>query len=56
MSCSEDGHIYCPVCQRIITAINIEEVAEGSNNGYAFIHDNIEHTETDLEALINGIQ
>ena len=30
---------YCPYCQRIIVASNIEEVENGEDNCYMFLHD-----------------
>lgn len=47
--------IYCPVCGRNLTAINSQEVASGKADSYVFVHDNIIHSDSDIDALENGI-
>ena len=47
---------YCPVCQRVIIAENKDEVEAGEHDGYIFVHDDIEHSDEDIEALQRGIQ
>jgi len=47
--------IYCPVCGRNIEANNIDEVESGEHVGYIFVHDDIDHEESDIDALFNGI-
>ena len=47
---------YCPICGRIIIADNISEVESGEHTGYLFIHDDVVHTEEDMEALWRGLQ
>lgn len=47
--------IYCPICKRTITAINLDEVTTGEDSGYVFVHDDIQHNDTDLHALDGGI-
>ena len=47
---------YCPVCQRDITASNIQEYEEGLHDGLIFVHDDIIHYDDDIEALSNGVQ
>ena len=37
-----DDWVYCPYCQRIIVALEVEA---GEHIGYLFIHDDIEHPE-----------
>jgi uncharacterized Zn finger protein (UPF0148 family) len=51
-----EGEIYCPICGRHITASNIEEVESGEHEGFIFIHKDIPHTETDIDALNTGVQ
>lgn len=51
-----DWEIYCPVCQRTITASNIEEVNCGEHDGYVFVHDDIIHSDSDVTALESGVQ
>lgn len=48
--------IYCPVCGIDIKASNIDEVESGSHKGYIFIHDKMIHSESDMDALSNGVQ
>ena len=52
----KEGHIYCPICQRVIVAVNVEDVENGDDDGYLFVHDDIVHTDSDLEALHAGVQ
>ncbi len=48
--------MYCPVCGRDITAINAQEVKSGEHDIYIFIHDDICHSDSDIEALEKGVQ
>ncbi len=52
----KEGEIYCPICQRVIIASNIEDVENGNDDGYVFVHDDIVHTDSDLNALHRGLQ
>ena len=47
---------YCPVCGRDIEPCNVKEVESGEHSGYIFLHDDVIHTEDDLEALQAGVQ
>lgn len=47
--------IYCPVCGRNLTAINADEVASGEHGDYIFVHDEIIHSDNDIDALENGM-
>ena len=47
--------IYCPICGRVIIASNVDEVGSGEHDGYVFVHDDIEHTDSDIDALTAGI-
>ena len=47
--------IYCPVCEKSLVAINADEVEIGASDGYIFVHDEIPHDDTDLDALDSGI-
>lgn len=46
---------YCPICSRTITADNINEVESGEHDGYIFIHDDVPHSDSDVEALSTSI-
>lgn len=46
---------YCPLCERLLTAINIKEVGDGSNFGYLFVHDDVFHDDDAIEAIDNGV-
>ena len=46
---------YCPLCSRMITASNIKEVEDLDHDGYAFVHDDIPHTDAEIDALAYGI-
>jgi len=48
--------VYCPVCGRYIDPSNVEEVRDGEHDGFLFVHDDVIHTEDDLEALRRGLQ
>jgi hypothetical protein len=50
------GTIYCPICQDFIIATNKDQVDNGFDDNYIFVHKEIEHTEEDLSALYNGVQ
>ena len=50
-----DTEQYCPICQRVIVASNIEEVTDNEHDGYIFIHDELPHGDDDIEALSWGI-
>ena len=50
-----ENRIYCPICARYIFAENDKEVSSGEHESYIFVHDDIEHNETDIEALNNNI-
>jgi len=56
MSEQSETHQYCPICQRWIEADNIEEVRSGEDDGFLFIHDPVAHSDSDIEAVMNGIQ
>jgi len=47
--------IYCPICGRILTASNLNEVDNKEHGGYLFVHDELVHTDCDIEALERGI-
>jgi hypothetical protein len=46
---------YCPICRKILTASNMEEVENLEHDGYLFKHDELPHTENDIDALRNMI-
>lgn len=47
--------IYCPVCAKNLIAANSEDVRSGMHDGFIFVHDNVPHDDTDIEALELGI-
>jgi hypothetical protein len=51
----EPYEVYCPICQRVVEAINAAEVMSGLEDAYVYIHDNLDHTMSDVEALSMGI-
>ena len=51
-----DNGIYCPVCQRVLQPINTEEVESGEDEGFIYVHDDIEHSDDDIKALEIGVQ
>ena len=52
----KDGYVYCPVCGKTLEAVNIEDVENGDDDGYLFVHDDIAHTDSDFDALNTGLQ
>ncbi len=50
-----DSEQYCPICQRVIIASNAAEVESGEHDGYVFVHDDITHEDSDIDALTAGI-
>lgn len=51
-----DCECYCPVCGRVLRAVNIGEVESGEHDGYIFVHDEVPHGPDDARALYYGIQ
>jgi hypothetical protein len=51
----DDRQKYCPICQRVIIASNAEEVLSGEHEGYVFVHDDIPHEDSDIDALESGL-
>lgn len=47
--------MYCPVCQKEIEPENQEEYDQGIDDGLIYVHDDIIHEDSDIEALDNGI-
>jgi len=52
----DDWQLYCPICERLITAENKDDFEAGLHNGYIFIHDDKPHSDSDIDALNKGIQ
>ena len=52
----KEGYVYCPVCGKMLEAVNIEDVENGDDDGYLFVHDEIVHTDSDLDALNTVLQ
>ncbi len=52
----KEGEIYCPICARVIVAENIEDVENGNDDGYLFVHDDIVNDDGDIDALHRGLQ
>lgn len=48
--------IYCPVCGCDIKASMEDGDSESEYDGYIFVHKDVVHSESDLEALIVGVQ
>lgn len=48
--------IYCPICGRDIEPDNEQEVLDGEESGFVYVHDDVIHTEEDLKALESGVQ
>ena len=42
--------IYCPICAKELTASK-----EYEDDGFVFVHDDVEHLDSDIDALVNGI-
>lgn len=49
-------NVYCPICERLIEPENMSEVAGGVHEGFIYVHINKPHSDSDIEALENGIQ
>lgn len=47
--------VYCPICQREIMPSNIEEVRAGTHDGFIYVHDDVAHSDEDVEAIHKGI-
>lgn len=47
----EQDKYYCPICER-----DIEPTKVDGTDALLWIHDDIEHDESDFEAMDNGIQ
>lgn len=44
-----------PICQRNIEPANKKEVDSGEHVGYIYAHDDVPHSDDDIEELENGI-
>ena len=51
-----NNSIYCPVCGRWILADNVDEIESGENDYRIFVHDDVPHNESDMDALSAGLQ
>lgn len=47
--------MYCPVCGRVVFAVNALEVEMGADDGLIFLHDDVPHADDEIEALEYGI-
>ena len=56
MKTLKNCEVYCPICARVIVAENAEEVENGDDDGYFFIHDDVVHDDDDIDALANVVQ
>lgn len=52
---NKNGIIYCPICKKQIEAENLAEVDLGEHDGYLFVHDDVPHSDEDIETLTHGI-
>ena len=52
----EKASIYCPVCGKTLLPANAEDVISGANDGFVFVHDDVHHSDSDIEALGSPIQ
>lgn len=52
----KEGHVYCPICGRVIAATNLEDAEGAGFEGFIFVHDGIPHSDSDMRALEMGIQ
>lgn len=48
--------IYCPICQKHLTPVNESEVAAGFEDSHIYVHDDVVHEASDIQALEFGIQ
>lgn len=48
--------LYCPVCQKILEPSDLGELSDYQHTGMVYVHDEIVHTDEDMEALSYGIQ
>lgn len=46
---------YCPVCRESIRASNFDDVEEGLSDSYIFVHYDIPHEKSDIDAFNRGI-
>ncbi len=46
---------YCPICGRHIMPDNVDEVRAGEHDGFIYVHDDIDHSDSDLEAMERGV-
>jgi len=43
--------MYCPICGKVLTADNLEDVIKKKSDKYFYVHDPIPHTRNDVYAL-----
>lgn len=51
----DESQLYCPVCGRTLIAEGPEEHGLSDDDGLVFVHDDVPHDESDMQALFNGI-
>ena len=51
----DKSEIYCPICQKVLVAENKKEVEKGEHRSYVFVHDEVPHADSDIDALESGI-
>jgi len=56
MKFTDRAEEYCPVCERIVVAVNVDRLDAGLDDVPIFVHDDIPHNITDIMALSWGIQ
>lgn len=47
--------MYSPICQRDIEPANKEDVETGHDESYIYVHNDLPHSEDEIEALKYGI-
>ena len=53
---SNNDTIYCPICEKTIEASNLEDITNFQHTGMIFLHEDVFHSDEDMEALSYGIQ
>ncbi len=48
--------IYCPICQKHLTPVNEAEVDAGFEYSFVYVHEDVDHEASDIQALEFGIQ
>ena len=48
--------MYCPICQKHLEPEDLGDITNYQHTGKIYLHEDVEHSDEDMEALSYGIQ